>query len=151
MKISIGADHGGVDLRAVLIDKLTADGHEVIDHGTNTRDSVDYPDYARQVALDVAAGRAERGVIVCTTGIGVSIAANKVPGARAAVVYNEDGARYSRWHNDANIIAFGQKYTTPYLAGLFLDIFLAESFEEGGRHSRRVDKIRASEQADRTA
>jgi len=144
MKISIGADHGGVDLKTELVDKLTADGHAVIDRGTNTHDSVDYPDFAQQVARDVAGGQAERGVVVCTSGIGVSIAANKVPGARAAVVYNEDAARYSRWHNDANIIAFGGKYHTPYMAGLLLDVFLAEPFE-GGRHERRVNKITASE------
>jgi ribose 5-phosphate isomerase B len=105
---------------------------------------VDYPDFAIAVARDVAGGAAERGVVVCTTGIGVSIAANKVHGVRAAICFNEDGAEFCRRHNNANVIAFGQKYITPYMANKLLAIFLATPFD-GGRHERRVDKIAAEE------
>lgn len=140
MKISIGADHGAVELRLALIDVLREDGHEVLDRGTQTRDSVDYPAYAHAVAQDVVQGRAEFGVLMCTTGIGISISANKVPGARAALVYNEDGAEFCRRHNNANIICLGGKYHTPYLAAKYLRLFLATPFE-GGRHARRVGQM----------
>jgi len=142
MKISIGADHGGVDLKAALVLALQEDGHEVIDRGTNGHESVDYPDFAHTVAHDVASGGAERGVLICTTGIGISIAANKVPGVRAAVVHNEDAASFCRRHNNANIICFGQKYQTAYLATRFMRTFLAAEFEaDHPRHVRRVSKL----------
>jgi ribose 5-phosphate isomerase B len=144
MKISIGSDHGGVDLKDAIVQALVAAGHDVNDHGTHSHDSVDYPDFAIAVARDVAGGAAERGVVVCTTGIGVSIAANKVHGVRAAICFNEDGAEFCRRHNNANVIAFGQKYITPYMANKLLAIFLATPFD-GGRHERRVDKIAAEE------
>ena len=140
MKISIGADHGGLQLRQSIIELLQSKDYTVIDHGAFTQESVDYPDYAHLVAQDVAEGRADYGVVVCTSGIGVSISANKVKGVRAALVMNEDMARYSRLHNNANVICLGQKYVTAYLAGLFLDIFLKTPFE-GGRHATRVHKI----------
>jgi ribose 5-phosphate isomerase B len=144
MKISIGADHGGVDLKDGLGQALRAAGHEVLDRGTHGHESVDYPDFAIAVSNDVAAGTAERGVLVCTTGIGVSISANKIHGIRAALCHNEDGAEFGRRHNDANIICFGQKYITPYMAQKMTMIFLNTGFE-GGRHERRVKKIAAEE------
>jgi len=146
MKISIGADHGGVDLKEILGQALRAAGHEVLDRGTHGHESVDYPDFAIAVSNDVAGGTAERGVLVCTTGIGVSISANKVHGIRAALCHNEDGAEFCRRHNDANIICFGQKYITPYMAAKMTMIFLNTAFE-GGRHERRVKKIAAEETA----
>jgi ribose 5-phosphate isomerase B len=144
MKISLGADHAGVDLKDYLAQALRAAGHEVVDSGTQGHESVDYPDFAVAVAQDVANGVAERGVLVCSTGIGISIAANKIHHARAALCHNEDGAEFCRRHNDANIICFGQKYITPYMAQKMTLIFLNTAFE-GGRHERRVEKIAAEE------
>lgn len=143
MNIAIGCDHGGVDLKRVVATALSTD-HTITDLGTNSPDSVDYPDFAAAVAREVGSGRCDFGIVICTTGIGVSIAANKVAGARAAVVYNEDAAEFSRLHNDANIICFGQKYQTAYEAVKYTRIFLATEFE-GGRHSKRVNKICALE------
>ncbi len=144
MKISVGADHAGVDLKDSLAQALRAAGHEVFDRGTQGHDSVDYPDFAVAVGNDVAKGTAERGMLVCSTGIGISIAANKVHGVRAALCHNEDGAEFCRRHNDANVICFGQKYITPYMAQKMTMIFLNTAFE-GGRHERRVGKITAEE------
>jgi len=146
MKISIGSDHGGVDLKDSLVTALRAAGHDVTDRGTHGHDSVDYPDFAIAVAHDVAAGTVEKGIVVCTTGIGVSIAANKVHGVRAAVCHKEDAAEFCRRHNNANVIAFGQKYDTPYMALKMTNLFLATPFD-GGRHERRVAKIAAEETA----
>lgn len=144
MKIALGADHGGVDLKDYLVNSLAQEGYEVIDLGTHGHESVDYPDYAEAVAHMVAKGEADRGVVVCTSGIGVSIAANKVHGVRAAVCHNEDAAEFCRRHNDANVISFGQKYDAPYMAAKMLNIFLRTEFE-GGRHCRRVEKMAAIE------
>ncbi len=144
MKISIGSDHGGYDLKTALVATLKEDGHEVIDRGANGHESVDYPDFGEAVAKDVAGQSAAFGVLICTTGIGISISANKVHGIRAAVCHNEDAAEFCRLHNNANIICFGQKYDTPYMAAKMTRIFLATQFE-GGRHERRVNKITAIE------
>ena len=140
MKVSIASDHGGVDLKDALVKALQSMGHEPIDRGTHNHDSVDYPDFGEAVGRDIARGAAERGVAICTTGIGISISVNKVKGARAAICHNEDAAEFSRRHNDANIICFGQKYDTPYMATKMLHIFLNTEFE-GGRHQRRINKI----------
>ena len=140
MKISFGLDHGALPLRQPLLDFLQAAGHEVIDHGTRSTDSVDYPDYARKVADDVVAGRADAGVLCCTTGIGMSIAANKVAGVRAAMVHFEDEASLSRRHNYANVICLGALHTTGEQACRLVEVFLASKFE-GGRHERRVGKF----------
>ncbi|MGE9294199.1 MAG: ribose 5-phosphate isomerase B [Puniceicoccales bacterium] len=145
MKISLGSDHGGVDLKNAVLQVLKDMGHEAIDRGTYDHQRVDYPDYGKAVAEDVAGGRADFGVLVCTTGIGISISANKVRGIRAAVVSNEDGAEFSRRHNNANIICFGQKYQTAYEAAKFTRIFLETPYD-GGRHQVRLDKISAIEQ-----
>lgn len=140
MKISIGADHGAVDLKDQLVSFLKEQGHDVLDRGTHGHESVDYPDFAAAVGTDVASGAAQFGVLMCTTGIGISISANKIHGVRAALVHNEDGAEFCRRHNDANVICFGAKYDTPYMATRLLNIFLNTPFE-GGRHQRRVDKM----------
>ncbi len=144
MNISIGADHAGFALKQHLKETLEQMGHQVTDRGTGTLESTDYPDYALAVAHDVAEARADRGVLVCSTGIGMSITANKVPGVRAGLVSNEDAARLTRQHNDANILALGARYTTEPDADRFLDIFLNTDFE-GGRHARRIGKIAAAE------
>jgi len=145
MKISIGSDHGGVDLKAAIVLSLQEDGHDLIDRGAFSHESVDYPDFASAVARDVVSGEAERGVLICTTGIGISISANKVRGARAAVCHNEDAAEFSRRHNNANIICFGQKYDTPYMAAKMCRIFFQTDWEGEGaggeRHARRVEKM----------
>lgn len=140
MKISIAADHGGLQLKNALAEYLTNNGHEVVDFGTYTADSCDYPDFAHKAASAVADGSCERGIVVCTTGIGVSMVANKHKGVRCALCTNDDQAKFTRLHNDANMIAFGARYTTEYMAKQMLDVFLATEFE-GGRHQKRVDKI----------
>lgn len=140
MRISLGSDHAGFDLKNLLAARLRGQGHEVADLGTHSKDSTDYPDFGEAVALAVKNGAADRGVLVCSSGIGISIAANRVPGVRCANVFNEDMAEFTRRHNDANVIAFGAKYVTPEMAGKYLDIFLATEFE-GGRHARRVGKL----------
>lgn len=142
--IAIGSDHGGVELKDFLVGHLRARGAEVCDVGTQGRDSVDYPDYGRAVAQRVSAGQAERGVLVCTSGIGMSIVANKFPGVRAALVGDLDGARSSREHNDANILVLSGAKTAAALAQRIVDTWLATEFA-GGRHQRRVDKIGAVE------
>jgi len=144
MNISLGADHAGVDLKDLLAQALRAAGHDVVDRGTHGNESVDYPDFAVAVANDVASGTSDRGVLVCSTGIGISIAANKIHKVRAALVHNEDGAEFCRRHNNANIICFGQKYITPYMAAKMALIFLNTPFD-GGRHERRVEKIAQEE------
>jgi RpiB/LacA/LacB family sugar-phosphate isomerase len=138
--IVFGCDHGGVDLKNFLLEHVRRTGLGVHDHGTYSKDSVDYPDYAREVCRQVAAGAAERGVLVCTSGIGMSISANKFPGVRAALVQDLDGARSSREHNDANVLVLSGAKTDPSLAQQIIDVWLNTPFG-GGRHQRRVDKI----------
>ncbi|MCC6537565.1 MAG: ribose 5-phosphate isomerase B [Bryobacterales bacterium] len=140
MRIAIASDHAGFALKEQLREKLAAEGHDVQDYGTTNTESTDYPDYASLVAHEVAGGRADRGVLVCSTGIGMSIAANKVEGVRAALVMNEDAARLTREHNDANVIALAARYTDAAQAAPLVDTFLNTEFE-GGRHARRVAKI----------
>ncbi|MGZ8519606.1 MAG: ribose 5-phosphate isomerase B [Candidatus Binatia bacterium] len=143
--IAIGCDHGGVELKDNLVDYLRAKGVEVCDFGTQGRESVDYPDYAREVSQRVSGGQAERGVLICTSGIGMSIVANKFPGVRAALVGDLDGARSSREHNDANILVFSGARTAAPLAQAIVDTWLNTEFA-GGRHQRRIDKITQVEQ-----
>lgn len=138
--IAIAADHGGVDLKSVLIAELKLMGHTVIDLGTDGSASVDYPDYAAALAQTLRDGRAELGVLLCGTGIGMSIAANRFPWIRAALVHDAFGARLARQHNDANVIAMGGRTIGPELAKDCLRVFLASQFE-GGRHARRVAKM----------
>jgi ribose 5-phosphate isomerase B len=138
--IALGADHAGYSLKEKLKTWLAADGHRVIDHGTHSTDSVDYPDYAAAVAQAVRAGDAERGVLVCGSGIGMAMAANKVAGVRAVVAADPTVARLSRQHNDANVLALGARLTAAGQALEVVQAWLATPFE-GGRHARRVDKL----------
>jgi ribose 5-phosphate isomerase B len=145
MKIAIGADHAGFALKEQLRQKLAEEGHQVVDYGTHNTDSTDYPDYATPVAHDVAEGRADRGILVCYTGVGMSISANKVRGVRAALGTNVEEVRLVRGHNDANVLTLGARFTQPEDAEAMVDAFLETQFE-GGRHARRVNKITAMEQ-----
>ena len=138
--IAIGSDHGGVELKDFLVGYLRAQGAEVRDCGTQGPDSVDYPDYGREVSERVSTGAAERGVLICTSGIGMSIVANKFPGVRAALVLDVDAARSSREHNDANVLVLSGAKTAASLAQQIVETWLATPFA-GGRHQRRVDKI----------
>lgn len=144
MRVAIGADHAGVQLKQTLVQVLAEAGATVADHGTSSTESVDYPDFARLVADDVATGRADRGILVCGSGVGMAIAANKVPGIRAAAIGDEDGARLAREHNDLNVLTLGARVTTPDQAARIVHVFLDTPFAEG-RHVQRVDKIRALE------
>lgn len=145
MKIAFGADHAGYRLKKELVQFARSLGHVVIDYGTNSDGSVDYPDYARPVAEAVASGDVERGVLVCASGIGMSIAANKVRGIRAARVDTCAEAEFSRRHNDANVLCFGQRYIDSEEAKRALRSWLETEFE-GGRHQRRIDKISEMEE-----
>jgi len=140
MKIAIGSDHAGLDLKGQVRRHLEARGFEVVDFGTMTGQSVDYPDFGFEVAKAVAGGACDYGVLVCSTGIGISIAANKVKGIRAAVAYNVDVAVQSRAHVAANVLVFGQKFIGPETALAALDWWLETPFE-GGRHEKRLQKI----------
>lgn len=140
MKIAIGCDHGGFILKENLKKFLEEKGHEVTDYGTYSTDSVDYPDYAYKVAIGVSNKTFDRGVVVCSTGIGVSITANKVKNVRCALVHDLQTASLTRQHNDTNVIAFGAKIISEELAKQILDIWLNTEFE-GGRHIRRVNKM----------
>lgn len=143
MKIVLGADHAGVALKDALVAALRASGHDVTDLGTHGTDSVDYPDYAAAVARAVAGGQAERGVLVCGTGIGMSMTANRVPGVRAAVATTAFMAQATREHNDANVLCLGARVIDPAVAADLVRIFLATPFA-GGRHERRVAKIESA-------
>jgi len=142
--IAFGCDHGGVELKDFLVESVRAEGNVVSDCGTHGKESVDYPDYAREVCRRVVSGEAARGVLVCTSGIGMSIAANKFPGVRAALVQDLDGARSSREHNDANVLVLSGAKTEKSLAREILNAWLATPFA-GGRHQRRIDKITGTE------
>lgn len=140
MKIALACDHGGLQLKNAIIKHLNELGHEVTDCGTYTTDSCDYPDFGKQAARAVASGEADRAIVVCTTGIGMSMVANKVKGARCALCTSVDMAVMTRKHNNANVLALGQKYVTVRLAKVIVDAFLTTEFE-GGRHEIRVNKI----------
>jgi len=147
MKIALGADHAGFELKEQLKQHLLSAGAQVEDRGTNSNDSVDYPDFARTVGEEVAAQKANFGILVCGTGIGMSIAANKIPGVRAANVTSAESARLSREHNDANVLALGARLLDPAIATQIVDVWLATAFA-GGRHQRRVEKIVQLEDAE---
>jgi ribose 5-phosphate isomerase B len=148
MRIAIGADHAGVRLKDQLAATLRAEGHEVSDAGTFTTDSTDYPDYAEAVSRKVSEGEAERGILVCSSGVGMSIAANKVHGIRAALAYRPEEVELTRRHNDVNVLAIGAKFTQYEEAKEMTAIFLDTPFE-GGRHERRVHKIAGIEEAEK--
>jgi ribose 5-phosphate isomerase B len=140
MKIAIGADHAGFLVKEKLRQKLAAEGNEVVDFGTDSTESTDYPDYAQRVGREVGEGRADRGILVCGSGVGMAMAANKIDGVRAAPLWSEAEARLSREHNDANVATFGTRLTDESTAEKLTDIFLHTEFA-GGRHARRVAKI----------
>lgn len=140
MKISIGSDHAGFDLKEELRKYLEDEGYEVLDEGTYSKDSVDYPDYGKKVGQRVAGGQADRGLVVCGSGIGISIAANKVDGIRCALVSEPLSAQLSRLHNNANVLALGGRLTGVEMAKECLKVFLETEFE-GGRHQRRIEKL----------
>jgi len=138
--VALASDHAGLEMRRRLRDALAEWGYAVEDLGPDSSESVDYPDYAEAVALRVSGGHAALGVLVCGTGVGMSISANKFPNVRAALLYDDFTARHARLHNDANVAVFGSRTMPIEAAVARLRIFLSESFENG-RHARRVEKI----------
>ncbi len=140
MKIAVGSDHGGLEYKNAIKEHLEKQGHVVLDVGTYTNDSCHYPIFGEAVARKVASKECDFGVVVCTSGEGIAIAANKVNGVRCGIAYNDDVARLMRQHNDANVIAFGQKFMDLADVLRRVDIFLSTDFE-GGRHQTRVDLI----------
>ncbi len=145
MPIAVSSDHAGFQLRQLVAEHLKAAGNEVLDLGTADTTSVDYPDYGAAIGVAIAEGRAEFGIAVCGSGIGICMAANKIHGVRAATVHDVTSARLSRLHNDANIMCLGERFIGPQVALDSVDAFLAADFE-GGRHIRRVEKIMKLEQ-----
>ena len=146
MKIAIGCDHGALALKNKVVSHLTQRGFEVKDFGTYTLDSCDYPDFAGAAAKAVASGECERGIVLCTTGIGVSIAANKVKGVRCALLSDLMSARLTREHNDTNMMAIGAAVVGEGLALEIVDTWLDTEFSHNERHQRRIDKVMALEQ-----
>ena len=142
MRVSLGADHKGFELKDKIKKYLVELGHEVTDFGTNSSESVDYPDFGFRVAESVAKGEVDFGITVCWTGNGMNIAANKVKGIRSALCLNEEMAVLARAHNNANVLALAAKFIPEELARKILDAWLSTEFE-GGRHSRRLDKIKS--------
>ena len=145
MKIAIGCDHGAYELKLTVIDFLKSKGYEITDMGCDSTKSCDYPEYGRAVALAVANGEADKGIVMCTTGIGISIVANKVPGIRAALCTNETVAALTRLHNDANVLALGAGIVGPNLALNIVDTFLTTDFSNEEKHVRRISKIEPKE------
>ena len=145
MKIAIGSDHGGFELKEAIIKHLEKKGHKVFDYGTNSTDSCNYPLYGASVAKSVTSGESDYGIVVCTSGEGICISANKIKGIRCGIGYNDDDTKLMRQHNDANMIAFGEKFMKEKDVLRRVDIFLSTEFE-GGRHALRVDMIKALEE-----
>ncbi len=141
MKIAIGCDHGGYELKEKLVPYLKEQGHEVLDFGTNSTESCDYPMYGRKVGKAVVNGECDRGIVICTTGIGISISANRIKGVRAAVCTDPYMAEMTRAHNNANVLALGANIVGEGLAIKILDVFLNTEFSEGERHVRRIGLI----------
>lgn len=146
MRVAVGSDHAGYEdpaphYKPEIINHLKMRGHEVVDCGTNGSDSVDYPDFAERVCETILTGKADRGVLVCGTGIGISIAANRHKGIRAAVCAKPEMARLAREHNDANVLALGRRISSLEECLLFIDIWLETEYSNGERHNRRVEKL----------
>ncbi len=146
MKIAIGCDHGALDLKNKVLAHLEKQGHEVVDFGTYTADSCDYPDFGEKAARAVAEGVCEKGIVLCTTGIGISIAANKVKGIRCALLHDTVSARLTRLHNDTNMMALGAGFVGPMAALEIMDTWLDTEFSGDARHQRRIDKTMALEE-----
>lgn len=144
MKIAIASDHGGFRLKEVLKVYLRSKGHKITDFGTYNEESCDYPDYARKVAEAVASGRFQRGILVCKSGIGMAISANKIKGIRAADIRDVESAVLSRQHNDTNVVTLGSRFVKPALAKKIVDVWL-KTRPLGGRHRRRVNQIKKME------
>ena len=144
MKIALGSDHGGYELKEYIKTVIEKMGHEYVDFGCYNLDSCDYPDFGAAAAKAVAAGECEKGIVVCTSGIGISITANKVKGIRCAHCADCLQAEMTRRHNDANVMAIGAGFTGKNMAERMVEVFLTTEFE-GGRHQRRVDKMMAME------
>ena len=145
MKISVGCDHGALDLKNKVVAHLQAQGHTVTDFGTHTLDSCDYPEFAAAAARAVADGTCDRGIVLCTTGIGVSITANKIPGIRCALLSDLMSARMTREHNDTNVMAIGAGVVGEMLALQIVDTWIGTEFSGQARHQRRIDKVMALE------
>lgn len=145
MKIAMGADHAGYRLKDVIKPFIEELGHEVIDYGCDCADSVDYPDYAIPVCDDVVSGKADKGILICGTGIGMTIAANKVPGIRCALVHDLFSAKATREHNDSNVLALGERVIGPGVAQEIVKVWLETEFSNGERHKNRVGKVKALE------
>ena len=145
MKIAIGCDHGALELKNAAVKHLEAKGYEVKDFGTYTLDSCDYPDFAEAAAKAVASGECEKGIVMCTTGIGISIAANKVKGIRCALLADTWSAKMTRSHNDTNMMAMGAAVVGKMLALEIVDTWLGTEFSAEAKHQRRIDKITALE------
>ena len=145
MKIALGCDHGALDLKNAVAEHLKKAGHEVCDFGTYTLDSCDYPDYAEKAAKAVASGECEKGIVLCTTGIGASIAANKVRGVRCALLHDSWSAKMTRLHNDTNVMAIGAGVVGENLALEIVDVWVGTEFSGDERHQRRIDKVMALE------
>ena len=146
MRIVIGADHAGFDLKQIIADYLRHLGHEVIDKGTDSDTPVDYPDFAEAVGKAIINGAGERGVLICGSGVGASVAANKIPGIRAGLCHDSYSARQGVEHDDMNVLVLGARVIGPALARELLDSFLAAKFTGEERHRRRIEKIRALEE-----
>ncbi|WP_152399961.1 ribose 5-phosphate isomerase B [Paenibacillus cellulositrophicus] len=146
MKIAVGTDHAGIRLKEDIIAVIEGMGHQVADVGCGCTDSVDYPDYALPVCDLVTKGEADRGILICGTGIGMSIAANKVPGIRCALVHDVFSAIATREHNDSNVLAMGERVIGPGLAQEIVKVWLGTEFSGGERHVGRVNKIKAIEE-----
>ncbi len=140
MKISIGNDHAGPDYKKAIVHYLTSKGHEILNHGTDTFDSVDYPDFGHPVATDVESGKADLGIVICGSGNGIAMTANKHQGIRAALCWTKEISALARQHNDANVVSIPARFTSIQQAIEIVDTFLTTDFE-GGRHATRVDKI----------
>ena len=145
MKIAIACDHGALDMKNMLVSYLQGQGHTVTDFGTHTNASCDYPEFAAAAAQAVASGECQRGIVLCTTGIGMSIAANKVKGIRCALLSDVVSARLTREHNDTNMMAMGAGIVGNILAQQIVDTWLDTEFSGGERHQRRIDKMMALE------
>lgn len=141
MKVAIGSDHGGFALKEQIVVHLKEKGYEVEDFGTHTTDSCDYPDYGVLAAKAVADGTCDKGIVVCTTGIGISMAANKIKGIRCGLCHDVTTARLTREHNDANVLALGGGFIAPFLGLEMVDVFLTTPFSNEEKHIRRIDKV----------
>jgi len=146
MKITIGSDHAGFELKKVLIDHLQKNGHELLDVGTDSTAPVDYPDYAQAVCLSVLQGKSERGILICGSGVGASVAANKIPGVRAGLCHDGYSAHQGVEHDDINVLVLGSRVIGPELAKDLCITFINARFTNEERHRRRLEKIHSMEQ-----